>query len=71
MAAISSWQALWDFGNRSKRKSERMKSLSLCAPFDRHRHADYLTSIEILIIDQLDVLTMQNWDHVKVNLTSL
>jgi len=48
-----------------------MKLLFSCAPFDRRRHADYLTSIEILIIDQLDVLTMQNWDHVKVNFTSL
>ncbi|KAG8773656.1 rRNA-binding ribosome biosynthesis protein utp25 [Serendipita sp. 398] len=30
------------------------------------RSADYLSSIEILIIDQLDVLAMQNWNHLKL-----
>ena len=30
------------------------------------RNADYQSSIKILIVDQLDALMMQNWEHVKV-----
>ncbi|PFH53710.1 hypothetical protein AMATHDRAFT_54145 [Amanita thiersii Skay4041] len=39
--------------------------LGLRRSIEKEKGADYLSSIEILIIDQMDTLTMQNWDHVK------
>ncbi|KAK0448810.1 digestive organ expansion factor [Armillaria borealis] len=35
------------------------------------KNADYLSSIEMVIIDQLDALAMQNWEHVKFVLSNL
>ncbi|KAJ3568005.1 hypothetical protein NP233_g5994 [Leucocoprinus birnbaumii] len=45
--------------------------LGLRRSIEKEKHADYLTSIEILIVDQMDALTMQNWDHVKFDLSHI
>ncbi|KAH9484760.1 U3 small nucleolar RNA-associated protein 25 [Psilocybe cubensis] len=39
--------------------------LGLRRSIEKEHNADYLTSIEVLVIDQMDALTMQNWEHVK------
>ncbi|KAG6812707.1 hypothetical protein H0H92_001210 [Tricholoma furcatifolium] len=45
--------------------------LGLRRSIEKEKHADYLSSIEVLIVDQLDALSMQNWDHVKFVLSHL
>ncbi|KAF5377707.1 hypothetical protein D9757_009357 [Collybiopsis confluens] len=45
--------------------------LGLRQSIQKEKNADYLSSIEMLVIDQLDALTMQNWDHVNFVLDHL
>ncbi|EDR11670.1 uncharacterized protein LACBIDRAFT_246783, partial [Laccaria bicolor S238N-H82] len=45
--------------------------LGLRRSIEKEKNADYLSSIEILIVDQLDALTMQNWEHVKFVLSHM
>lgn len=37
-----------------------------CSCSDKNQDYDYLSSIEIVICDQLDVILMQNWEHIQV-----
>ncbi|KIY53624.1 DUF1253-domain-containing protein [Fistulina hepatica ATCC 64428] len=45
--------------------------LGLRRSIEKEKHADYLSSIEVLVVDQLDVLAMQNWDHLKFIISHL
>eukprot|EP01107_Rhizomastix_libera_P001725 TRINITY_DN1289_c1_g4_i1.p1 TRINITY_DN1289_c1_g4~~TRINITY_DN1289_c1_g4_i1.p1 ORF type:complete len:818 (-),score=259.10 TRINITY_DN1289_c1_g4_i1:25-2478(-) len=38
---------------------------------DKHREQDFLSSIELVIVDQADVIFMQNWEHIKQVFASL
>ncbi|KAL1942815.1 hypothetical protein VTO73DRAFT_5055 [Trametes versicolor] len=39
--------------------------LGLRMSIEKEKNADFLSSIEVLVVDQMDALTMQNWDHVQ------
>ncbi|TEB28432.1 digestive organ expansion factor [Coprinellus micaceus] len=39
--------------------------LGLRRSIEKEKNADYLSSVEMLIVDQMDALMMQNWEHVK------
>ncbi|KAH7108368.1 DUF1253-domain-containing protein [Auriculariales sp. MPI-PUGE-AT-0066] len=45
--------------------------LGLRLSIGKEKTGDFLSSIEILVIDQTDVLTMQNWEHVQFVFSSL
>ncbi|KAI0049972.1 DUF1253-domain-containing protein [Auriscalpium vulgare] len=39
--------------------------LGLRLSIEKEKNADFLSSIEVLVMDQTDALTMQNWEHVQ------
>ncbi|KAG9316733.1 digestive organ expansion factor, partial [Chiua virens] len=41
--------------------------LGLRMTIEKQKNSDFLSSIEMLVIDQMNALTMQNWDHTQVN----
>lgn len=45
--------------------------LALRLAIEKDRDSDFLSSIEVLVADQMDVMTMQNWDHVHFVLNHL
>jgi len=38
---------------------------------EKNREWDFLSSVEIVILDQADVYLMQNWEHVETLFSSL
>jgi len=45
--------------------------LGLRMSIEKQKSSDFLSSIEILVVDQMNALTMQNWDHVQFVLSHL
>ncbi|KAI9571122.1 digestive organ expansion factor [Boletus coccyginus] len=45
--------------------------LGLRMSIEKQQSSDFLSSIEVLIIDQMNALTMQNWNHVQFVLSHL
>jgi U3 small nucleolar RNA-associated protein 25 len=41
--------------------------LGLRMSIEKEKDSDFLSSLEVVVVDQADVLTMQNWEHVQVS----
>ncbi|KAH7917869.1 digestive organ expansion factor [Leucogyrophana mollusca] len=45
--------------------------LGLRMSIEKEGNADFLSSVEVLVVDQMDALSMQNWDHVQFVLSHM
>jgi len=45
--------------------------LGLRMSIEKEKNADFLSSIEILVVDHMDTLAMQNWEHVQFVFSNL
>ncbi|KAG1751370.1 uncharacterized protein EDB91DRAFT_1105029 [Suillus paluster] len=45
--------------------------LGLRMSIEKEKSADFLSSVEILVIDQMNALAMQNWEHVQFVLSNM
>lgn len=45
--------------------------LALVLAEEKDRNLDFLSSIEVLVVDQMDVITMQNWEHLQTIMSKL
>jgi U3 small nucleolar RNA-associated protein 25 len=45
--------------------------LRLTIEKEKEKNADFLSSIELLVMDQVDALTMQNWEHAQFVMSQL